>query len=101
MRRRAADPEQRASVPCTSRRRCPRAAPSSHFGCRGELWAAAGRLPVDWSFAGYAAGDMPLPRVPVVGNVRDYGARGDNVTDDTGAFLRALADPKVSFACTC
>jgi hypothetical protein len=52
-------------------------------------------LPADWSFAGYASGDTPIPDVPVVGNVRDYGAVGDNRTDDTDAFLRALADPKV------
>jgi Pectate lyase superfamily protein len=38
---------------------------------------------------------MPLPSVPIVGNVRDYGARGDNITDDTAAFERAFADPKV------
>jgi hypothetical protein len=71
------------------------AAPSIHFGCAGELWNASQRLPADWSFAGYASGDTPIPDVPVVGNVRDYGAVGDNKTDDTDAFLRALADPKV------
>jgi hypothetical protein len=71
------------------------AAPSIHFGCAGELWNASQRLPADWSFAGYASGDTPLPDVPVVGNVKDYGAVGDNKTDDTDAFLRALADPKV------
>jgi len=37
----------------------------------------------------------PLPNVPVVANVRDYGAKGDNVTDDTAAFARALEDGKV------
>ncbi|KAF6262421.1 hypothetical protein COO60DRAFT_1676006 [Scenedesmus sp. NREL 46B-D3] len=58
--------------------------PSIHFGCAGELWNASQRLPADWSFAGYASGDSPLPDVPVVANVRDYGAVGDNRTDDTG-----------------
>jgi hypothetical protein len=39
--------------------------------------------------------------VPVVANVRDYGAVGDNRTDDTAAFLRALNDPKVGPAAVC
>lgn len=71
------------------------AAPSIHYGCNGELWDPAGRLPIDWSFAGYKNGDEPLPHVPIIANVKDYGAKGDNITDDTAAFLRALADPKV------
>jgi hypothetical protein len=71
------------------------AAPSRHFGCAGELWNPAGRLPADWSFAGYKNGDEPIPTVPVVASVRDYGAKGDNVTDDTAAFLAAISDPKV------
>lgn len=72
------------------------AAPSRHWGCAGELWNPAGRLPADWSFAGYGNGDKPLPTLPIVANVKNYGAKGDNVTDDTAAFLAALNDPKVS-----
>lgn len=75
----------------------PRAAPSIYFGCAGELWNASGRLTNDWSFAGFANGDSPIPNVPIVGNVKDYGAKGDNITDDTAAFLKALADPKVRY----
>jgi hypothetical protein len=71
------------------------AAPSRHFGCAGELWNPAGRLPADWSFAGYKNGDEPIPTVPVVASVKDYGAKGDNITDDTAAFLAAISDPKV------
>lgn len=71
------------------------AAPSIHYGCSGELWKPAGRLPADWSFAGFENGDKPVPNVPVVANVKDYGAKGDNMTDDTDAFAKAFDDPKV------
>jgi hypothetical protein len=74
---------------------CNSAAPSRHWGCAGELWNPAGRLPADWSFAGYQNGDVAIPDVPIVANVRNYGAKGDNVTDDTAAFLAAYNDPKV------
>jgi len=74
------------------------AAPSRHYGCAGELWNPTGRLPADWSFAGYQNGDVAIPTVPVVANVRDYGAKGDNRTDDTAAFLAAINDPKVRLA---
>lgn len=70
-------------------------APSIHYGCAGELWRPAGRLPNDWGFAGFANGDRPVPNVPVVASVKDYGAKGDNITDDTAAFLRALNDSRV------
>eukprot|EP00879_Flechtneria_rotunda_P014975 GHRR01015645.1.p1 GENE.GHRR01015645.1~~GHRR01015645.1.p1 ORF type:complete len:375 (+),score=100.13 GHRR01015645.1:230-1354(+) len=70
--------------------------PSLSYGCAGELWNASNRLPADWSFAGYANGDKPIPTLPVVANLRDYGAKGDNITDDTAAFIKALSDPKVN-----
>ncbi len=66
------------------------AAPSPLWGERGENWSPQGRLS-DWSFAGYHSGEAPLPTPAVVGNVRDFGARGDGVTDDTAAFQRAIA----------
>lgn len=72
------------------------AAPYSGWGCSGELWDPTARLPADWGFAGYMNGDVPLPDVPVVGNVRDFGARGDNVSDDTAAFAAAFAAASVS-----
>jgi hypothetical protein len=59
------------------------------WGESGELWDPAGRLP-DVSYAGYHAGDDPLPEVPVTVDVRDFGAVGDGITDDTGAFLAAI-----------
>jgi hypothetical protein len=45
----------------------------------------------DFSYAGYHAGEVPIPEVPVKANVRDFGAVGDGVTDDTEAFLKAIA----------
>jgi polygalacturonase len=42
-------------------------------------------------------GDAPLPTVRVVADIkRDFGAKGDNVTDDTDAFTRAFANTSVS-----
>lgn len=82
---------------CVSAAAAAATAPSIHFGCVGELWKAAGRLPVDWSFAGVSNGDKPIPNVPQVANIKlDFGAKGDNVTDDTAAFLKALNTTSVS-----
>lgn len=60
------------------------------WGAKGESWKPDGRLP-DFSFAGYQCGEKPIPELPVTGNVRDFGARGDGVTDDTAAFNAAIA----------
>jgi hypothetical protein len=59
------------------------------WGQQGELWNQS-RLP-DFSFAGYHMGNDPIPNVPVVANVKDFGARGDGLTDDSQAFLSAIA----------
>jgi hypothetical protein len=60
------------------------------WGAHGELWDPLGRLP-DFSYAGYRAGERPLPDVPVVRDVKQaFGAVGDGVTDDTAAFVRAI-----------
>ena len=64
------------------------------WGKNGELWTgpANSRLP-DYSYAGYRHGEAPLPFLPVVANVvTDYGAVGDGVTNDTQAFLSAIAN---------
>jgi hypothetical protein len=63
---------------------------SELWGERGERWDPAGRLP-DFSHAGYRAGSEPIPDLPVKASVRDFGAVGDGVTDDSKAFLDALA----------
>jgi len=59
-----------------------------------KLWPAADaalrdRLP-DFSFAGYQRGEKAIPEVAVTANVRDFGAKGDGVTDDTAAFKAAI-----------
>ena len=66
------------------------AEPSRLWGYAGERWDPGGRLP-DFSYAGYRAGEASIPRVPVVANVRDFGASGDGTTDDTAAFRAAIA----------
>lgn len=64
---------------------------SDLWGEAGERWDPAGRLP-DFSHAGYARGDAPLPDVPAVTNVRNFGANGDDDRDDTAAFRRAISE---------
>jgi len=42
------------------------------------------------SFAGYGRGERPIPALPVVVKVTDFGAKGDGATDDTAAFRTAM-----------
>lgn len=49
-----------------------------------------GRGDLDWSWAGYRDG-APLPSAPPRWNVKDFGAVGDGVADDTPALAAALA----------
>lgn len=60
------------------------------WGAQGENWSPESRLP-DFSFAGYHRGEAALPSPAVTHNVRDFGATGDGTTDDSDAFLRAIA----------
>jgi len=66
---------------------------SGLWGRNGENWSPQSRLP-DFSFAGYHCGEAPLPTLPPGVSVKDFGAKGDGVTDDTQAFLDALANAK-------
>nr|MBC8249693.1 hypothetical protein [Anaerolineales bacterium] len=63
---------------------------SELWGEKGERWDPLGRLP-DFSYAGYHTGEKPIPDVPVRGNVKDFGAKGDGEADDTQAFKDAIA----------
>jgi hypothetical protein len=66
-----------------------RADASQLWGDHGERWQPRGRLP-DFSYAGYRAGRERIPRVPVVVNAHDFGARPGNHRDQTGEIQRAL-----------
>ncbi|HEY3863357.1 MAG TPA: glycosyl hydrolase family 28-related protein [Verrucomicrobiae bacterium] len=69
------------------------AEPSDLWGQHGEKWNPQSRLP-DFSHAGYHEGGVPLPDLPPGASVKDFGAKGDGVADDTQAFLDALAQVK-------
>jgi hypothetical protein len=64
--------------------------PSVLWGLNGEKWTASGRLP-DFSYAGYQNGEKSIPVVPVMSNVRNFGALGDGLHDDTQAFVNAIS----------
>jgi len=69
------------------------AATSALWGTHGELWSPASRLP-DFSYAGYHCGEAPLPNPPASVSLKDFGAVGDGVADDSKAFLKAIATVK-------
>lgn len=53
------------------------------WGTHGELFSESGKLR-DWSRAGYAAGDRPIPKPGSFSDlVVDWNADGDGLTDDT------------------
>ncbi|KAI8464294.1 MAG: pectin lyase fold/virulence factor [Monoraphidium minutum] len=64
--------------------------PSWMYGCKGESWNW-NRLPMDWSYAGYRAGEKEIPWHPQSVDVKALGAKGDGATDDTWAVEKAVA----------
>ena len=69
----------------------PSCVPSKLYGRMGELWKPDGRL-IEGGYAGYHTGLDPLPVVEgPVKRVTDFGAKPDDVGDDTEAFRAALA----------
>lgn len=67
---------------------------SALWGVSGEAWSPASRLP-QFGKAGYGSGERNIPDYPVTTNVREHGAKGDGVTDDTEAFRNAIRDARV------
>jgi hypothetical protein len=60
------------------------------WGTSGERWTPMSRLP-DFSMAGYRRGEEPY-RIPAQQvSVTEFGARGDDQSDDTPAFKKAIA----------
>ncbi|KAL4458888.1 hypothetical protein ABPG75_013753 [Micractinium tetrahymenae] len=63
---------------------------SKMWGKKGESWSPAGPIS-DWSYAGYAAGDQPIPSyTDRVINVASWGAVADGNTDSSTAFQKAI-----------
>jgi hypothetical protein len=63
---------------------------SELWGEGGELFDAKGRL-MDWSYAGYRAGEAKLPERAATLSVLDLGAVPDDGEDDTAGLKAALA----------
>lgn len=72
---------------------------SALWGVAGEAWAPTSRLP-DFSYAGYHAGERPIPDVPVAANVRDFGARGMASPTTLRRSRRRSTPPRVA-RCSC
>jgi hypothetical protein len=69
----------------------PNCTPSKLYGRTGELWKPDGRL-IDVGYAGYHTGLDPIPEVAgPMKSVTEFGAKGDDMVDDTAAFLAAIA----------
>jgi len=64
---------------------------SELWGEQGEKWTPEGRLP-DYSFAGYERGEATIPEPPATHNITDFGASGNDDTDDTEAFQHAVSE---------
>ncbi|KAH0533833.1 hypothetical protein FGG08_007539 [Glutinoglossum americanum] len=47
-------------------------------------------MPVNHTETMLRLGEVPLPKIEVKANIRDFGAKGDGTTDDTAAFKKAI-----------
>lgn len=63
---------------------------SAIWGDNGDTWNAGDQTLIDFSQAGYHQGKNDFPKWQIGVNVRDFGAKGDGISDDTQAFKKAL-----------
>jgi hypothetical protein len=69
----------------------PNCTPSKLYGKDGELWKPDGRL-IEAGYAGYHTGLDPIPNVEgPIKKLTDFGAKGDDMADDTDALIAAIA----------
>jgi hypothetical protein len=64
-------------------------ATSGLWGEAGERWNAQSNLP-DFSYAGYHRGEDAIPHLAQTANVKNFGAIGDGIADDTKAIQAAI-----------
>lgn len=63
---------------------------SKLWGKDGELWKPGSPLKDFSNVAGYRGGTVPFPRRPVKVSIKDFGAVGDGIADDTKALIAAI-----------
>ena len=64
---------------------------SALWGVKGEAWSPDTSRLKNFSNVGYMKGTVPIPNWPVGVKVTDFGATPDDLTDDSKAFMDAIA----------
>lgn len=64
---------------------------SKIWGKEGASWNAEDGTLIDFSFAGYHQGKNDFPDWETGANVKDFGAVGDGIADDTESFRKAMS----------